>query len=168
MTSPRSVELTAFEATNLLHRTLVEADQALQEGSTVESFDSYVSALGLALQLGPAPTEKAILAVLGAVKRLAQQQDAPGLCTLGPALVDLVDQTRTAGALPPTPIMETWAIVVSDLGSLAGQVGLALAIPPQRRSEMIGNARARAALLDDATGGLFALTEWLDSIPAAE
>jgi hypothetical protein len=159
--------LTASQATALLQRMLAEAGQALRAGNTDASLNSHVSALGLALQLGPAPTEKVILAVLEAANHLAQQQDSKGLCTLGPALVDLVDQVRAARALPPTPIMETWATIASDLGSLAGQVGLALAIPFQRRREMIGNARARAVLLDDATGGLFALTAWLDSIPTA-
>jgi hypothetical protein len=167
MTSPRSVELNASQATTLLQQTLDEAVHALQAGNAGASFDNYASALGLALQLGPAPTEGAILAILEAADHLAKQQDSKGLGTLGPALVSLVDQVRSAGALPATPIMNTWAAVALELGTLVGQVGLALAIPPQRRSEMMANARARATLLDEATHGHFALADWLDRIPTA-
>ena len=155
MTTPSSVELTASQATTLLQHTLVEAGQSLQAGHADAAFDRYVSSFGLALQLGPGPTEEACLAVLNAADHLARQQDSQGLCTLGPALVGLVDQVRAAGALPPTSIMNSWATVASELGTLAGQVGLALAIPPQRRSEIMGNARAHAILLDDATNGRF-------------
>jgi hypothetical protein len=63
--------------------------------------------------------------------------------------------------------MDTWAALVSQLGTFIGQVGLALSIPPQRRSEMLGNARIHATLLDDATEDRFSLAAWLDSIPSA-
>ena len=60
--------------------------------------------------------------------------------------------------------MEAWATVAADLGTLIGQVGLALALPAERRTGMLDNARTRASLLDDATQSLFALTAWLDRL----
>jgi hypothetical protein len=63
--------------------------------------------------------------------------------------------------------MNTWATVVSEVGTLAGQIGLALAIPPERRSEILGSARTRAQLMDDATSGRFELAEWIERILVA-
>jgi hypothetical protein len=60
--------------------------------------------------------------------------------------------------------MEAWAMVAADVGALIGQVGLALMIAPDHRAEMMQNARTRAALLDEATGNLFALASWLDQV----
>ena len=60
--------------------------------------------------------------------------------------------------------MEAWAVIVSGLGALFGELGLILAIAHNCRSDMLANASTRAALLDDATGGLFELGDWLDEI----
>ena len=60
--------------------------------------------------------------------------------------------------------MEAWAQFVEGLGALIGQLGLALAIPGDYRTGMMANAQARAALLDDATAGRFALAAWLDGV----
>lgn len=165
MASPSTVELNASQAATLLQRTLLEASQALQTRDIDSSFDGYVRALGLALQLGPAPTETTVLAICTAADQLAEYGDSKSLCTLGPALVSLVDQVRAAGALPQTPAMDSWATVAARIGALIGQVGLALAIPPERRSKMMANTHARALLLDDVTGGRFALGDWLSSLP---
>lgn len=165
MASPSTVELNASQAATLLQRTLQEAGQALRTRDTDSSFDGYVGALGLALQLGPAPTETAVLAIRTAADQLAKDGDSKSLCTLGPALVSLVDQIRASGALPETPTMDSWATVATEIGTLIGQVGLALAIPPERRSKMMANIHARALLLDDVTGGRFTLGDWLSSFP---
>lgn len=165
MTSPQTVDLTAVEAAALLHEELTRASEALHNGSMDAILDGYVCALGLALQLGPAPTERVLTNILDTARQLAHRHDAPGLSALGPALVALVNQVREAGALPSTTIMQAWATVTADLGTLIGQVGLALTIAPDRRESMINNARTRAALLDDATNNLFALVAWLDEIP---
>ncbi len=61
--------------------------------------------------------------------------------------------------------MNSWATVATEIGTLIGQVGLALAIPPERRSKMMANIHARALLLDDVTGGRFTLGAWLSSFP---
>jgi hypothetical protein len=133
-------------------------------GGTDAALDHYVRGLGLALQLGPAPAEQAIKAILQGAHSLARCQAAIALSALGPAVVDLVGQVRDAGALPSTPVMEAWAIVVGDIGALIGQVGLALTIEPSHRTGIIINAQAHAVLLDDATGGLFDLRAWLDQL----
>lgn len=164
MTSPQAIELTPAEAAGRIQQELEQASSALSLDDVGTALDGYVRALGLALQLGPALTERVLASVLDAAQELAVRQDTAGLAALGPALVDLVAQVRRAGALPPTSIMEAWASVASDLGALIGQVGLALAIAPDHREGMIKNARTRAALLDDATGKLFALTPWLDQL----
>jgi hypothetical protein len=164
MTTLESIELTPAEATAQVHQELSRASRRLQTGELEPALDAYTRALGLALQLGPAPTEKVLLATLDAAHGLARGQDADGLSALGPALVNLVAQVRDAGALPPTAVMDAWASVAADVGALIGQVGLALAIGPDHRRGMMNNARLRAALLDDATGGLFTLTSWIDQL----
>jgi hypothetical protein len=164
MTDPEVVDLTPVEAASLIQGDLARAHEALQLARLDSALDGYTRALGLALQLGPAPTEQVLIAALDAARQLARQQDADGLSSLGPALVDLVAQVRVAGVLPPTTIMEAWATVASDLGMLIGQVGLALAMPSNHGQAMLANARRRALLLEDATGNLFALTAWLDQV----
>jgi hypothetical protein len=164
MTEPQFVDLSPAEAAGLISRELARAGDALQIRHLDLALDGYVRALGLALQLGPAPTGQVLFAALDATRQLVHRQDADGLSTLGPALVALVDQVRAAGVLPSTAIMEAWAMVASDLGMLIGQVGLALAISPDHRQGMMDSARSRAVLLDNATGNLFALTDWLDQV----
>ena len=164
MTDPVSIDLTPAEASEQIHKELEEASNAVEARDLDAALDGYVHALGLALQLGPALTEKVLSAALDAAKRWADQPDPRGLSALGPALVDLVRQVRRAGALPPTPIMDAWATVASDLGALIGQVGLALTIAPDSRSGLLENARTHALLLDEATGHLFALTLWIDQL----
>jgi hypothetical protein len=162
MTSPQALDVTPAEAAELIHSELAQAAAWLEAGDLDAALDGYVCALGLALQIGPAPTGRVMAAVLQAAQALALAQDADGLSKLGPAVVGLVAQVRDANALPPTSVMDAWAVVAADLGTLIGQVGLALSIPSDRRTGMMDNARTQAALLDDATGGLFALTAWLD------
>lgn len=164
MTTPQEIDLAPTEAARRIQSELEQASDALHVDDLGTALDGYVRALGLALQLGPALIERVLVAVLDAAQELAGWKHAEGLSALGPALVDLVAQVRRAGALPPTSVMDAWATVASDLGALIGQVGLALAITPDHREEMMENARARAALLDDATGKLFALTRWLDQV----
>jgi hypothetical protein len=170
----QSIDLTPAQAAEHIQAELACAGQALAlEGPASgpldaqdldTALDAYVRALGLALQLGPAPAEEVLQAVVHAAQLLGQRGDAAALSALGPALVDLVAQVRTAGALPPTAIMEAWATVAADLGTLVGQVGLALALPPERQTGMMDKARARAVLLDDATRALFSLTPWIDRL----
>jgi hypothetical protein len=164
MTPPRVIALGPAEASGRIQKELEKARDALHTGDLDAALDGYIRALGLALQLGPVPTEQVLGAILGAAQELTDQPHAGGLAVLGPALVDLVTQVRSAGALPPTSVMEAWATVTSDLGALVGQVGLALMIAPDHRVGMMKNARTRAALLDDATGNVFALASWLDRV----
>jgi hypothetical protein len=164
MTSPEAIELTPPEATARVHQELRRASEKLRAGDLEPALDAYAHALGLALQLGPAPTEKVLLATLDAAHKLARRQDAEGLSVFGPALVNLVAQVRHAGALPSTTVMSVWASVATDVGALIGQVGLALAIEPDHRRGIMDNARVRAALLDDATGSHLALKSWIDQL----
>lgn len=164
MSQPESVEITPNQAAELLFAELAHAEQSWRAGQQAAALDSYVRALGLALQLGPAPTEQALRAILQTARQAADRGDARGLAALGPSLVHLVSQVDEVGALPATPIMEAWATVAADVGTLIGQVGLALALPPDRRAGMFENARSRAILLDGATGQLFSLAAWLDGI----
>jgi len=164
VTDPQVLDLTPVEAASFLRRQLAQAAEALQHGDPDAALDGYLPALGLALQLGPEPVEQALLAILQAAQWLAQQGNDQALSTLGPAVVHMVAQVHDAGVLPATAVMDAWATVAADVGPLIGQVGLALALPPERRSAMLQNARIRARLLDDATGHHFALTTWLDSL----
>ena len=164
MTTITAIELSPTEAAARVHQDLSCAAERLQTGDLGPALDAYSCALGLALQLGPALTEKALFAALDAACELASSLDTEGLSALGPALVDLVTQVRDAGVLPPNAVMDAWASVATDVGALIGQVGLALAIRTDHRRGMMDNARLRAALLDDATGGLFNLTNWMDQI----
>ncbi len=159
-----SADLTPAEATQLFHESLAGARRAFERTGLDAALGGYLHALGLALQLGPAPAEEALRAMLQLAHRLARRDDAQGLARLGPSVVDLVGRVGEAGALPGTPVMEAWATVAADVGTLVGQVGLALSIPAEHRAGMLDNARRRAALLDDATGNLFALTAWLDQL----
>jgi hypothetical protein len=63
--------------------------------------------------------------------------------------------------------MEAWATIASDMGTIIGQVGVALAIESDRREGMMANARIRAAALDEATGTRFAMAAWIDQISGA-
>jgi hypothetical protein len=151
------VELTAGEAAARVHGDLEAAVLALEAADLDSALDAYVRALGLALQLGPAPAEAVLRAVLDGARLLANQGRAEGLATLGPALVGLVDQVREAGALPATPVMEAWASVTTEIGALLGQWGLVLSLPAEHRQGLQAQLQNRAALLDAATGGLFDL-----------
>jgi hypothetical protein len=159
-----SVDLTPPEAAAWIDEELAQAHQDLAGGDVDAALDSHVRALGLALQLGPAPTEQVLVAVLETARTLALDGNTRGLSALGPTLVKLVDQVRAAGVLPPTAVMEAWAAVSAEIGALIGQIGLALSLPPDRRSGMLDNARVRAAHLDDATRHLLGLGPWLAGI----
>lgn len=156
------LELTPEEAVAWLHGELVDAGQALAAHDLEPALDAYVRALGLALQLGPAATEISLGAVLAGAGELLRRRDAEGLCALGPAVAGLVDQVQEAGAVPGGTAMQAWAGVAADMGTLLGQVGLALALPAERRAGLWQQTRARALLLDEATGDLFSLVRWLD------
>jgi hypothetical protein len=154
MTTIKAIELTPIEAAARVHQELSCAGERLQTGDLGPALDAYSWAL----------TEKVLLATLDAACGLACSLDTEGLSALGPVLVNLVTQVRDAGVLPCTAVMDAWASVATDLGALIGQVGLALAIHPDHRLGMMDNAHIRAALLDDATGGLFNLANWMDQI----
>jgi hypothetical protein len=166
MSGGETVLATAAQAAEMLQGDLDRARLALQAGNLDPALDGYVRALGLALQLGPAPAERALAAILSGALTLAQSGQAEGLSTLGPAMVGLVHQVREAGALPATGVMDAWATIASDLGAFIGQVGVALTIPAERRAGMVKNLRAHAALLDEATGEMFGLVAWLDGTGA--
>ena len=158
---------------------MVQAAQALEATNLDATLEGYIRALGLGLQAGPAAAEQVLATVLQACRQLALQQDAAGCrwcppldaptvySALGPEVVQLVRDVRDAGALPDTPVMAAWATLASEVGTLIGQLGLVLSIPPAQRAGMLDNARTRAALLDDATDSCFALTAWLDEITSA-
>jgi hypothetical protein len=164
MTDRETVELTLDGVIGLLQEEMDRTAEALDAENLDETLDGCICALGLALQLGPAATERVLHTVLGAGRVLARRGEADGLSALGPALVTLVDQVRESGGLPATAVMNAWATVVAGLGALIGQIGLALTIPARHRTGMLDNARGHAVLLDDATGHLFALTAWLDDL----
>lgn len=164
MTTPQAVDLTLIEAADLIEGELALASSSLGTAELEIALDRYVRALGLALQLGQVPTHRVLAAILDGARQLSIQQNADGLSTLGPALVDLVGQVRVAGVLPTTAVMEAWATVATDLGVLIGQVGLALALTTGHRQGIMNRARALAVLLDDATGACFDLTAWLDDL----
>ena len=164
MTSHRTLELSAPEASEQIRQALQRTQFALCNSDLEAALDELVSALGLALQLGPAATEMVLAEAVAAAREMARQRDAIALSALGPALVGLSHQVREAGVLPETAVMEAWAVVVSGLGALIGELGLVLHMACDHRSGMIANASIRAASLDDATGGLFELGDWLDEI----
>jgi hypothetical protein len=166
--SPQAVDLAPVQAAALIREELSQAGRALQNGSLDAALDRYTCALGLGLQLGPAPTQKVLAAILSTARALAREQNAPGLSALGPTLVDLVAQVRETEVLPATATMDAWAVIAADLGALIGQIGVALNIAPDHRGDMINSARTQAALLDNATNGLFALTTWIDDLRADE
>jgi hypothetical protein len=174
-----AVEVTPVEAAELIHHELLQAAQALEAANLDATLDGYIRALGLSLQVGPAAVEQVLVTVLQASRQLARRQDAAGcrrcppvdvsvvFAALGPEMVQLVKDAGDAGALPDTPVMAVWAILASELGTLIGQLGLALSIPLSQRASMLHNARTRAALLDDATDNCFGLAAWLDEITSA-
>ncbi|MFN2227377.1 MAG: hypothetical protein ACK2UY_13735 [Anaerolineae bacterium] len=162
----QALEMSPGQAADRLHGELVEAGQALAARDLDAALDAYVRGLGLALQLGPAATEIALGAILAGAADLLRRGDGDGLCALGPAVAGVVDQAREAGAVPPTAAMQAWAGVAVDVGALLGQVGLALALPVERRAGLWRQAQARAALLDEATGGRFALTDLIGGVVA--
>ena len=160
----QEVSLTATEAAELLSRDLTQAVQSLCASDLPTALDSYARALGLALQLGPAPAEQVLVAICEGARALVLRQDAAGLSALGPAVVGLVAQVRDEEALPRTRIMDAWATIASDMGALIGQLGLVMALPTDHRPGMLANARRRAELLDEATGARFTLVSWLEEI----
>jgi hypothetical protein len=164
ITASHAVDLTPPEAAAWIEDELAQARRGLAGGDLDAALDNQIRALGLALQLGPAPTEQVLSAMLETAQALARDQNTPGLAALGPALVSLVDQVRTAGVLPRTAVMEAWATVAADIGALVSQIGLALSLPAERRAGMLDSVRARAAHLDDATHDRFGLTPWLADV----
>jgi len=155
----QALHLTPDQAAARMHAELVEAGQALATGDLEAALDCYVRGLGLALQLGPAAAEIALGAILAGAAELLRRGDGEELCALGPAVAGVVDQAREAGAVPLGGAMQAWAGVAADVGALLGQVGLALCLPTERREGPWHQAQARAALLDEATGGLFSLAD---------
>jgi hypothetical protein len=164
MTSSQTVDLAPEQAAALLREEVAQATKMLQSGCLDAALDRYTRALGLGLQLGPAPTQEVLTAILDTARTLARHRDALGLSALGPALVALVTQVRDASVLPATPVMEAWAIIATDIATLIGQLGVALELAPDRRGDMIDNLRIRATLLDNATSGRFALATWIDNL----
>jgi hypothetical protein len=158
------VNLTVEEAAVWIRSELQQAGDAMDAGKLDAALDGYVRAMGLALQLGPAPVEE----VLSAVLAVTRGQNTATLAALGPALVNLVEQVRRAGVLPGTAVMEAWAMFVGEVGALVGQAGVALSVPPGRRAAMVDSLRSRAAILDETTSGLFRLLMWLDEVIAVQ
>jgi hypothetical protein len=152
----------------MIREELAQAAKICKSGRLDAALDRYTAALGLGLQLGPAPTQEVLIAILDTARTLARTQDAQGLSALGPALVALVSQVRDADVLPATAVMDAWAIIATDVATLIGQLGVALELAPDRRADMIENARIRATLLDNATDGLFGLAAWIDHLGSGE
>ena len=163
MSAPRALDLTPAEAARFLDRESTKAGTAWRAAAFDTAVDGYTRALGLALQLGPAPAEQTLTAILHTTRELGSSEEAEALAMLGPALVDLVHQVCRAGALPATRVMGAWAELTLDVGALISQVGLAYSLPPERRRELTINARTRATLLDDACNGALGLGYWLDA-----
>lgn len=167
MSLPRSIDLTPAEAAALIDGELRAANESLRSAQTDAALDRFVTTLGLALQLGPTPVDTVLLWLMQALRESTLHIDSETLSTLGPALVHVVSQVREAGALPPSRIMVAWATVASDVGTILGQVGLALSIEASFRIGMMANARIRAAALDEATGSRYAIADWIDHLPAS-
>jgi hypothetical protein len=163
MSAFQTLDLTPAEAARFLARESTEAGTAWRAGAYDSAVDGYTRALGLALQLGPAPAEQVLTTILHTTRGLESSGEEEALAMLGPALVDLVHQVCRAGALPATKVMEAWAELTLDVGALIGQVGLAYSLPPERRREITTNARTRATLLDDASNGALGLGSWLEA-----
>jgi hypothetical protein len=163
MSAFQTLSLTPAEAAAFLARMSTEAAHAWRDGAYDSAVDGYTRALGLALQLGPAPAEQVLTAIVDTTRVLESREEGNALAILGPALVDLVVQVRKAGALPASRVMEAWAELSHDLGAFIGQAGLAYSLPRERRSEIAANARMRAALLDDASNDALRLRAWLDA-----
>lgn len=164
MSEPPSIELTPVEAARLIEQELSAATESLRASHGDTAQDRFVSALGIALQLGPVPVETVLWRLMRAIRELSPPADSEILSTLGPALIHLVGQVRSSGALPSSRVMEAWATVASDVGTIIGQVGLALSMEPDRRTGMMANARIRAVALDEATGIRFAMADWIDHL----
>ncbi|MEJ2212323.1 MAG: hypothetical protein P8129_25325 [Anaerolineae bacterium] len=165
-TGAESLELTPDQAAARLHGELVDAGQALAAGDLDRALDAYVRGLGLALQLGPEAAEIALGAILAGGAELLRRGDGEGLCALGPAVAGVVDQVQEAGAVAPGPEMQAWTGVAAEVGALLGQVGLALGLPAERREGLWRQAQARAALLDEATGGRLRFSASWDTMGA--
>ena len=121
MTDPQPIELSPAGAGRWIHTKLAQAEAALGEDDVEGALDAYVQALGLALQLGPAPTEQVLSAILDGAVRLARRQDADGLSAMGPALVGLTGQMREAKALPRS-VQASRAAGRGDTGTQAAGV----------------------------------------------
>ncbi|MGD8623633.1 MAG: hypothetical protein PVF47_04910 [Anaerolineae bacterium] len=160
MIDHQHLNLAPDQAAARIHREIAGATRAIQAGQIDVAMDCYVRSLGLALQLGPLPTQQVLIALLSGAQALADRGEIATLSAMGPALVELVDRVRQAGALPPTAVMEAWATVASDLATTLGQIGLASGLPPDRRVSLLDQARTRLALLDDATNHFFDLLNW--------
>jgi hypothetical protein len=160
VTEHEFLELAPDEAVARIRREIANAIQAIQNQHLDAALGCYVRSLGLALQLGPGPTEQVVIAVLSGAQTLVRNNEAESLSALGPALVELVAMVRQASALPPTPIMQAWATVASELAAILGQIGLATSLPTDRRAGLLDLAQARIVLLDSATNGLFDLRNW--------
>jgi hypothetical protein len=160
VSDPQPLALTAWEAASLIRNELHAAAQALQAAELSPALDAFVRALGLALQLGPAPAEEVLRAILAGARDLARRGDSLALATLGPAVAGLVGQVRAAGALPANPAMEAWATVASEIGALIGGWGVALSLPAEHRPGLYAQLQDRAVLLDTATNSLFDLAAW--------
>jgi hypothetical protein len=164
MNDPQVLELTPREAADRIRSELATASKAFQAAEADAGVAACACALGLALQLGPEPTGQVLLSVLEEAQSLARRSQADALSSLGPAVIGLIGQVREAQALPTGAGMIAWASVGEELGTLLGQVGLALSIPSHGRSGMVAAAMARADGLDEATGRIFDLRGWLESL----
>jgi hypothetical protein len=160
------IEMSPNEASELIRQDLREARHDFQTANLESALDRFVRALGLALQLGPAATERVLAAVMATAREMAKQRNANALSALGPSLVGLTTQVREEAALCPTAAMEAWSAVISGVGTLLGQLGLALTIAPDHRSAMMTHTHTHARILDDATGNRFGLADWIDQISA--
>jgi hypothetical protein len=164
MNDSQTVDLTLQEAADLIRSELAAASKAFQAAEAEGGVAACTCALGLALQLGPEPTRQVLLSILEEAQTLARQDAAHALSSLGPAIFRLVRQVRDAQALPGDAAMIAWASVGEELGTLLGQVGLALTIAPEGRSGMVAAAMTRAEGLDEATSSIFDLHGWLESL----
>jgi len=85
VTSPQTIELSPAEASELIQHELQEAHHAFHTADLESALDRFVSALGLALQLGPAVIERVLTEVMAAAREMARQQNANSGYDLWPA-----------------------------------------------------------------------------------
>ena len=79
MRTSQSLDMTPAAAARFLDKESVESADAWRAGAYDSAVDGYTRALGLALQLGPAPTERVLASILHTTRGLQSSDEAGAL-----------------------------------------------------------------------------------------